>query len=239
MNRVTYLDHSGFIVTDDNVIMVFDYYRDPANALHKVLEQNPEKPVVFFVSHHHPTHFNKSIFELAQNHRRTYVLSNDVYPQNVPDSLQVAGMSKGDVIEDLPGIESVKAYGSTHEGVSFLVTTKEGKKIFHGGKLNEWHWLDESTIREVEKANEEYKVIINRIAEEVPAVDISFFVVDVRQGSEFARGARTFLNAVKVKDFFPMHFSGDYQIACDFSQYKVEGTDYHCLHTPGESINLG
>lgn len=29
MNRVTYLDHSGFIVTDDNVIMVFDYYRDP------------------------------------------------------------------------------------------------------------------------------------------------------------------------------------------------------------------
>lgn len=34
-------------------------------------------------------------------------------------------------------------------------------------------------------------------------------------------------------------FFGRIQIACDFSQYKVEGTDYHCLHTPGESINLG
>ena len=103
MNRVTFLDHSGFIVTTDEAILVFDYYRDPAKALHHVLEQNPEKPVVFFVTHHHPDHYNKSIFELAQNHKRTYVLSNDVYPQNVPDNLAVAGMSKGDVIENIAG----------------------------------------------------------------------------------------------------------------------------------------
>ncbi len=46
MNRVTYLDRLGFAVTTDDVIMVFDYFTDPSHALHRILEQNPEKPVV-------------------------------------------------------------------------------------------------------------------------------------------------------------------------------------------------
>lgn len=238
MNRVTFLDHSGFIVTTDEAILVFDYYRDPAKALHHVLEQNPEKPVVFFVTHHHPDHYNKSIFELAQNHKRTYVLSNDVYPQNVPDNLAVAGMSKGDVIENIAGSLTVKAYGSTDDGVSFLVTTAKGEKIFHAGDLNDWHWQDESTMREVEEADERFRVILHRIASEVPEMNIAFFPVDVRQGSDYARGAREFLKAIKVTDFFPMHFSGDYHKACDFTDYATAGTTCHCLHTPGESITL-
>lgn len=232
------MDHSGFIVTLNDVILVFDYYRDPAHALKHVLDQNPQLPVVFFVTHHHPDHYNKSIYELAQNHKRTYVLSNDVYPQNVPSTLAVAGMSKGDVIEDLPGDITVKAYGSTDKGVSFLVTTKTGEKIFHAGDLNNWHWQDESTMRQVEQADEQFRVIVNRIASEVPQMDIVFFPVDTRQGSDFARGARQFLDAVKVKDFFPMHFSGDYQKACQFDDYAPKGTTCHCMHTPGQSINL-
>lgn len=238
MNRVTFLDHSGFIVTTDDVIMVFDYYRDPSHSLKKVLDQNPDKPVVFFATHHHPDHYNKSIYELAQNHKRLYVLSNDIYPQNIPDTLQVAGMSHGDIIEDILGGLTVKAYASTDSGVSFLVTTKTGEKIFHAGDLNDWHWQDESTMKEVEHANETYLKILNRIASETPSIDIAFFPVDIRQGSDFARGAREFLKAIKVKDFFPMHFNGDYHKACDTSAYGNETTDIHCLHTPGESINL-
>lgn len=238
MSKITYLDHSGFIVEDEEVIMVFDYFRDPSNALPHALNANPDKPVVFFVTHHHPDHYNKSIFHLAQNHRRTYVMSNDVHPQNVPDTLEVAGMSRGDVIENLPGGITVHAYGSTDAGVSFLVTTKSGKKIFHAGDLNDWHWQDESTMREVEEAGEHYMTIIKHIASEVPEMDVVFFPVDVRQGSDFARGAREFMTAVKVHDFFPMHFSGDYRKACDFSEYEVPGTTCHCLHNPGESIDL-
>lgn len=238
MNRVIFLDISGFIVVNDDVVMVFDYNRDPANALKHTLDQNADKPVVFFVSHHHPDHYNKSIYELAQNHKRVYVMSNDVYPQNVPDDLAVAGMSKGDVIDNLPGGLMVKAYGSTDTGVSFLVTEKDGTKIFHAGDLNNWHWQDESTMREVEKSDEEFKTIVNRIAEECPEMDIAFFPVDTRQGSDFARGAREFLNAIKVKDFFPMHFSGDYEKACDFTQYAAAGTTCHCMHKPGMSIEL-
>lgn len=239
MNRVTFLDHSGFIVTTDDAVMVFDYYRDPAHALKHVLDNNENKPVAFFVTHHHPDHYSKSIYELAQNHKRTYVLSNDVYPQNVPSDLAVAGMSKGDIIEDLPGIKSVKAYGSTDEGVSFLVTTTSGETIFHAGDLNDWHWQDEASMKEVEKADGQFRVAVNRIASEVPSVDIAFFPVDVRLGSDYARGARVFLQSIKVRDFFPMHFSGDYHKACDFSSYETPGTECHCLHTPGESIELG
>ncbi len=64
MTEITYLDHSGFVVTLPDVIMVFDYYRDPAHALHKILEKKAELPVIFFVSHHHHDHYNTGIFEI-------------------------------------------------------------------------------------------------------------------------------------------------------------------------------
>lgn len=56
MNRVTYLEHSSFAVTTNDVILVFDYVRDPSHALHCILEQNPDKPVIFFATHNHPDH---------------------------------------------------------------------------------------------------------------------------------------------------------------------------------------
>ncbi len=239
MTKVTYMDNSGFILTLSDVILVFDYYRDPAHALHKALEANPQLPVVFFVSHHHHDHYNKCIFDLAQNHKRVYVLSNDVYGQDIPGSERIAGMSAGDVLENLPGDIKVKAYGSTDAGVSFLVTASDGRKIFHAGDLNDWHWQDDSSEREVRKADEHFNVILNRIASENQSIDIAMFPVDSRQGSDFERGARLFLEKIKVTDFFPMHIHGDFKDACDFSAYVDESvTACHCLHNPGMSTEL-
>lgn len=45
--RVTYLAHSGFMVETDDVIMVFDYYRDPSHSVVKTLEKRPDTPVIF------------------------------------------------------------------------------------------------------------------------------------------------------------------------------------------------
>lgn len=240
MTKVTYLDHSGFAVTTPQAILVFDYFRDPAHALEKLLDHNPDTPVVFFASHRHPDHFNPVIFNFGQNHERVYVLSNDIVVQQLHKGIRVAGMSKGDIIENLPGDVKVKAFGSTDEGVSFLVTTKDGTTIFHAGDLNDWHWKDSSTEREDQKAENDFKVIVNRIKSEYPSIDIAMFPVDPRQGSDFARGATTFLNEIKVKDFFPMHFQGgEHSEACDFADYIPAGvTSSHCLATPGESINL-
>lgn len=239
MIKVTYLDHSGFALTTADAILVFDFYRDPSHALHKLLNENPEKPVTFFVSHHHPDHFNPDIFEIAQNHQRTYVLSNDELPQNVPSTLRVAGMSPGDIIEDIPGATRVKAYGSTDIGVSYLVTTTDGHTIFHAGDLNLWHWRDENTPAAAVKASKDFEKVMHRIEEDVQAIDIVMFPVDPRQGTDFAEGASQFTQAIKVGNFFPMHFWGKWQEACLFSAYiKSADTQTHCLHSPGESIEL-
>lgn len=239
--RITYLAHSGFMVETDDVIMVFDYYRDPAHAVVKALEKRPEVPVVFFVSHHHEDHYNPEIFNLAQNHERVYVLSNDVLARDTNSRLAIQGMSAGDVVENLPANLSVKAYPSTDQGVSFMVSTRSGRKIFHAGDLNLWHWKEESTEREVAEATAAFKKVIDRIAAETPSIDVAFFPVDVRQGKDFAQGAAEFVETVHVKNFFPMHFDGDARLACDFGVYPFHtnvDTTFQCLHDPGQSINL-
>ncbi len=229
------------MVETGDVIMVFDYFRDPSHSVVKTLEKQPAKPVVFFVSHRHPDHYNPDIFNLAQNHKRVYVLSNDVEARDTNSRLAIQGMSAGDAVEDLPGGLSVKAYPSTDEGVSFMVTTKDGRKLFHAGDLNLWHWKEVSTDREVERATMEFRKALREIADENPAVDVAFFPVDVRQGKDFAAGAVEFVEAVKTTDFFPMHFDGDSHVACDFGVYPFHtqvSTKFHCMHDPGQSIDL-
>lgn len=239
MIKVTYLDHSGFAVTLPDAILVFDYYRDPAHALHRLLNQNPSLPVVFFATHRHPDHYNPGIFEIAQNHQRLYILSNDIPAQKIPTRLNVQGMSHGDVVEGIPGCKRIKAYGSTDVGISFFVTTTSGETIFHAGDLNLWHWKDEYTDRQQVRASQKFEQVLNQIKEEVSEMDIAMFPVDPRQGTDFAEGAHRFLAAIKVKNFFPMHFWGEYKEACDFPAYADSpDTRYHCLHTPGTSAEI-
>ncbi len=240
--RITYLAHSGFMVATDDVVMVFDYERDPSHSVTKYLEKHPELPVIFFVTHHHKDHYNPEIFNLAQNHKRVYVLSNDVEARDTNSTLAIQGMSPGDVVEDLPGGVKVKAYTSTDEGVSFAVTMADGKTVFHAGDLNNWHWNQENSPKEVAKADAEYRKALHRIASENKSFDVVFFPVDTRQGPDFAVGATEFVEAIEVHNFFPMHFDGNYMTACDFGIYpfhhKVD-TTFHCLHDPGQSIALG
>lgn len=239
--RITYLAHSGFMVTTPDVVMVFDYYRDPSHSLEKNLEKHPDLPVVFFVSHHHPDHYNPEIFNLAQNHKRVYILSNDVEARDTNSRLAIQGMSAGDTVENILGGLTVQAYESTDEGVSFAVTTRDRKTLFHAGDLNNWHWNEENTPREVARADAEFRKVLGRIAQAHPAFDVAFFPVDTRQGRDFAVGATEFVESIKVSNFFPMHFDGNYMMACDFGIYpfhtKVD-TTFHCLHDPGQSIDL-
>lgn len=239
MTTVTYLDHSGFVLETGDAILVFDYYRDPSHALHKILDRNPSLSVTFFASHHHQDHFNPGIFELAQNHRRTYVLSNDIAAQRVPSDLNVQGMSHGDVVEDVPGCKRIKAYGSTDQGVSFYVMLNDGTTVFHAGDLNLWHWKDENTPQRVVAASRSFNKVLNEIASEVTAIHICMFPVDPRQGTDFAQGAQKFVDTVTVDYFLPMHFWGEYRQACLFSAYiNNPHTQCLCLHTPGEHAQI-
>lgn len=59
--KVTYLDHSGFVIEDGNRAYVFDYWKDPAGVIDTLVEQGYELHV--FVSHIHHDHYMKSIFK--------------------------------------------------------------------------------------------------------------------------------------------------------------------------------
>lgn len=241
MLKVTYLDHSGFAITTPDAVMVFDYYKDPDKKLEKTLSEAPGLPVVFYVSHHHPDHFNTSIFELAQDRKRTYVLSYDIFSKLVPEKgLSVAWMSPGDIIDRIPGTQKVQAYKSTDAGVAYAITLPDGHIIFHAGDLNDWHWGDVSTPAESQAAQAHFEKIVSRIAVDYPSMHVAMFPVDARMGTDFARGASIFLSKIKVDNFFPMHFWGEPQKACDFSSYLPKGctTKCYCLDRPGAEVSL-
>ncbi len=238
MTKVTYLDHSAFAVSVKDAILVFDYTTDPGRHLRHLMEQQPEAEVIFFVTHHHADHFNQSIFELAQSRRHAYVLSNDIDSKLVPDKgLQVAWMSKGDVIEQIPGIKSVEAFGSTDKGVSYVITADDGTTIFHAGDLNDWSGFADDA-KEAHKDVEAFRVIVDRIAEKYPSIDVAMFPVDARLGDSATAGAEYFLNRIKVADFFPMHFNGAPEKSCDFAAYVPSRTKAFCLTSPGKSVEV-
>ena len=59
--KVTYLEHSGFVIEDGKRAYVFDYWKDPAGVIDTLVEQGYELHV--FVSHIHHDHYVKSIFK--------------------------------------------------------------------------------------------------------------------------------------------------------------------------------
>lgn len=59
--KVTYLEHSGFVIEDGKRVYVFDYWKDPAGVVDTLVEQGYELHV--FISHIHHDHYVKSIFK--------------------------------------------------------------------------------------------------------------------------------------------------------------------------------
>ncbi|MDE7410447.1 MAG: hypothetical protein K2M94_00200 [Paramuribaculum sp.] len=236
MNRITFMSQSGYVEITDSAILVFDYYTDPSHALHKALDNHPDLPVIFFVSHYHQRHLSNSMFEIAQSHKRVYVMSNDILPQIVPGDLPVAGMSKGDVIEDLPGGIKVKAYGSTGPGVSFLVTTADGTDIFYGGTITGNAQVQTHNHKQSHTAD--FEVLINHIASEVSDVDVAYLSVDFLQEQTAVDTLNRFATHIHTGNMVAMNIGGTTPDADKLQAQMPEGTLLHCLNRPGESIDI-
>ncbi len=234
MIKVTYLDRSGFAVATPTAILVFDYLKDPTNALTKILKSAPDHPVIFFATHHHEDHFNPEIFNLAQDHKRLFVLSDDIKSKHIPDKgMQVAWMAPDDAIEGLPGDISVKAYKATFAGVCYTATLPDDKKIFHGGDLNNARCIGGESLREMTKTRTEFETIVGRIASESPELTIAMLSVS----PETEDNARFFLEKVKVDNFVPMHFEPYHND--DEKEYNPDPEcRFHCLHGPGQTDKI-
>ena len=227
---VEYLGGSGFLVSMGDTGMLFDASEHGADKrrLPDSERLSAFRKLYVFVSHHHDDHFSKSIYLLG-GPDATYILGFDV-----PEPYRGIRLSPGD--ERTFGAVSVKAFGSTDDGVSFLVDFA-GIKIFHAGDLNLWHWRDESSIAEIQAAEEAFYKCVEPIPREV--IDVAFFPVDPRQGSMYDAGAGYFVMTVKPKIFIPMHFQGRSDIALRFAMTgETAYTQVVALQEAGDQIDL-
>ena len=220
---VDYLGGSGFLVTIGETALLFDASEHGPDK--RILPEKSAladfKKLYVFISHRHSDHFSETVYDLC-GEDAVYVVGFDV-----PQPHRGVRMNPGE--ERGFGAVDVKAFGSTDEGVSFLVTYA-GVKIFHAGDLNLWHWRDESAERAF------YDCVEPIPREEI---DLAFFPVDPRQGSMYDAGAGYFVMTVKPRIMIPMHFQGRGDVAMRFSvMNETKMTKVVPLEQPGDHIDL-
>ena len=72
--KITYINHSGFLIETKDCYYIFDYYKGELPLLDK------KKEVIVFCSHFHKDHFNPVIFEILDDMGMTYqaILAKDI-----------------------------------------------------------------------------------------------------------------------------------------------------------------
>lgn len=227
---VEYLGGSGFLVSLGDTGMLFDASEHGAGrrALPEKSALASFRRLYVFISHRHDDHFSESVYDLC-GEDAVYVVGFDV-----PQPHRGVRMSPGE--ERGFGPVTVRAFGSTDEGVSFLVTCA-GVTLFHAGDLNLWHWRDESSVAQIEAAERAFYDCVAPIPQQ--KIDVAFFPVDPRQGSMYDAGAGYFIMTVKPRFLIPMHFQGRPDVALRFALTgETAHTRVVALEQPGDHIDL-
>ena len=199
--KITYLNHSGYVLEIDDRILVFDYYEGSLPKL-------PETARVYvFASHVHYDHFNKQIFERQSYFKDIhFILSDDIEAEGPEGSCTYIGPCQELTLDGM----RIRTLRSTDEGVAFLVKVGE-KTIYHGGDLNWWHWEEESGVYN-EMMRRRYQREIEKLAKE--SIDVAFLPLDPRQEEQYAWGFDYFMRHTHTGCAFPMHLWGKYE-TCD------------------------
>ena len=238
--KIIYLYHSGFALQFKKISVVIDYYSPhsdkPEPALAEILA-DPSHRLYVLASHAHHDHFDPCILDFERSHGNTaYVLSRDIAAKIGPPPQSVAYIGEGESHDD--GNIRIRAFGSTDEGISFLIHA-DGRSIFHAGDLNNWHWNEECPTEESSLYEANYLAELEKIAAFAPSVDVSLFPVDPRLGKDFARGAEQFVARIKTTNLIPMHFGTDYGTA-NSAKTAIErhGTRFHEIHSKGQVLEI-
>ena len=201
--KVTYLNNSGFLMEKGNQALVVDCFDPEAHPALMADKLSGYDTVTVFASHIHDDHYSPVIFGLGGD--PAFVLSFDIpanpgnFSLNPGESCEVNGMK-------------VSAFGSTDLGVSFYLQFADGYKVFHAGDLNNWHWFDEGGEAYKQQAEGDFLRELEKVKAAIPAgtLDVAFFPVDPRMGSDYYRGAIQFAEALRPKVFIPMHFGAEF-----------------------------
>ncbi|MDR2497380.1 MAG: MBL fold metallo-hydrolase [Tannerellaceae bacterium] len=238
--KLIYIYHSCYVIEAEGFAVIFDYYRDSGNLpregyVHDKLLRC-SKPLYVLASHVHPDHFNREILEWRQagaDIRR--ILSTDILDSGRAKASDGIFLQKGDIWQDEH--LKVQAMGSTDVGLSYLVYI-DGKTIFHAGDLNNWHWKDESTDKEIQEAEAAYLAELDSLAAAADSIDLAMFPIDPRIGSDYMRGAEQFAARINTRVMAPMHFEPHYDKAAAFAPFAAR---HNCRLLPvsrkGEEFN--
>ena len=209
--KITFIIHSSFAVELEQNILIFDYYGEG------ILPEFPqEKKIWFLNSHGHPDHFRREILELKSRYPNAeYILSRDIRfgKQSLPEWIHRVRARERYQIGNL----CVQTLRSTDVGVAF-VAEAEGKRIYHAGDLNWWHWEGESKAWNNNMAAN-YKKFLGMI--EGQRFDAAFVPLDPRLGMAYDWGIKYFLEHTKADVVFPMHCWEDYRV-CEKLQRQPE-----------------
>jgi len=198
---ITCAGHSGFLIELPEYNLIFDYFTDRNNIIIPGIFAN--KKTCVFVSHRHYDHFNKKIFNWNNLGNIVYILDIGC---KTPESENIIKVCENENLNIFNDEINIKTYGSTDEGVSFLVTADK-YVIFHAGDLNDWYWEDESTPEELIEYEKNYLNIIKKLAGQ--KINAAFIPEDPRLGKNAGRGIKYFNEIVNPDQVIPMHFPGN------------------------------
>lgn len=194
--KVTFIEHSSFMVEMEQNVLLFDYYQGEIPSF------DGSKTLYVFASHSHADHYDPAIWKLKEQYKDIhYILSDDIKDN------EGAVVMKAHEKKEVAGIK-IETLRSNDMGVAFLVKV-EGKTIYHAGDLNWWHWNGES-----EEDNEYYKKTFQDEMKylEGKKIDLAFMLLDPRQEDKYCWGMNYFLEHTDSKVVFPMHCFEHYNI---------------------------
>ena len=219
----------------EEALLIFDYYKPGfGKGMDKGFINSADiaaaKRVYVFVSHSHHDHYSPLIFGWEKHNENIKFILDDTVKKKHPKAVT---MMRGESFSD--GYIKVSEFGSTDIGGSFYVEC-EGKKIYHAGDFNFWHWRDEGD----EKYTRQMKLYFDRelkfLKNGTGDIDIAFFPVDRRMGNDYDEGADIFIDQIKPAAFVPIHFLSFEDTEEFASKHKDEPTKVYAVSRNGERI---
>ncbi len=223
MMKITYINHSGFLIETKDCYYIFDYYKGELPLLDK------KKEVIVFCSHFHKDHFNPVIFEILDDMSMTYqaILAKDIRKRKHLPDMKITYVYHDQTYNPDNGTQ-VDTLLSNDSGVAFIVKTKEGT-IYHAGDLNDWYWDGEPNA-DNQRLTSAYRAEIRKI--KGMHFDAAFVPLDPRQGNHYADGILYFLKNVDCNVIFPMHYWNDANVIkrfiTEYPQYKSRIKNTEC-----------
>ena len=211
--QLHYIDHSCFAAEEEDCLIVYDYWRDPAGRLASLLKQNNGRVVYFVISHFHADHFNPLVPDWCAARPDWHLLPSydTVRRRRIDKALPLAVLRFGEKVET-PHFH-LDIYRSTDVGVCTVATLRDGTTLFHAGDCNNWYFppeADESDQDRVKTTPDQmeklFLSILRDIKHDHPHIDHAMFPVDPRLGQEMLRGPMQLLHSIDVGRLYPMHY---------------------------------